>query len=59
LHPHYAWPLQALPRSPKIRCRAPELGPNIKNLVGNADPTRADYGFGLGLAGGPRPAWSR
>ncbi len=26
------------------------LGPNIKNLVGNADPTRADYGFGLGLA---------
>jgi len=27
-----------------------QLGPNIKNLVGNADPTRADYGFGLGLA---------
>jgi hypothetical protein len=26
------------------------LGPNIKNLVGNADPTRADYGFGLGPA---------
>lgn len=26
------------------------LGPSIKNLVGNADPTRADYGFGLGLA---------
>ena len=24
--------------------------PDIKNLVGNADPTRADYGFGLGLA---------
>jgi CubicO group peptidase (beta-lactamase class C family) len=23
-----------------------QLGPNIKNLVGNADPTRADYGFG-------------
>lgn len=29
---------------------ADQLGPNIKNLVGNADPTRADYGFGLGLA---------
>jgi CubicO group peptidase (beta-lactamase class C family) len=27
-----------------------QLGPKIKNLVGNADPTRADYGFGLGLA---------
>ena len=27
-----------------------QLGPNIKNLVGNADPTRADFGFGLGLA---------
>ena len=27
-----------------------ELGPEVKNLVGNADPTRADYGFGLGLA---------
>ena len=27
-----------------------QLGPNIKNQVGNADPTRADYGFGLGLA---------
>ena len=27
-----------------------QLGPNIKNLVGSADPTRADYGFGLGLA---------
>ncbi len=29
---------------------ANQLGPNVKNLVGNADPTRADYGFGLGLA---------
>ena len=29
---------------------ANHLGPEIKNLVGNADPTRADYGFGLGLA---------
>jgi CubicO group peptidase (beta-lactamase class C family) len=27
-----------------------QLGPNITNLIGNADPTRADYGFGLGLA---------
>jgi len=27
-----------------------QLGANIKNLVGNADPARADYGFGLGLA---------
>ena len=27
-----------------------QLGPNIKNLVGSADPTRADYGFGLGVA---------
>jgi CubicO group peptidase (beta-lactamase class C family) len=27
-----------------------QLGHSIKNLVGNADPTRADYGFGLGLA---------
>jgi CubicO group peptidase (beta-lactamase class C family) len=29
---------------------ADQLGPNIKNLIGHADPTRADYGFGLGLA---------
>jgi len=29
-----------------------QLGPEVKNLIGNADPTRADYGFGLGLAGG-------
>jgi CubicO group peptidase (beta-lactamase class C family) len=27
-----------------------QLGPTVKNLIGNADPTRADYGFGLGLA---------
>jgi len=27
-----------------------QLGPNVKNLIGNTDPTRADYGFGLGLA---------
>jgi CubicO group peptidase (beta-lactamase class C family) len=29
---------------------ANQLGPDVKNLVGNADPTRADYGFGLGIA---------
>lgn len=29
---------------------ANQLGPEVKNLIGNADPTRADYGFGLGLA---------
>jgi CubicO group peptidase (beta-lactamase class C family) len=27
-----------------------QLGPDVKNLIGNADPTRADYGFGLGIA---------
>ncbi len=27
-----------------------QLGPEVKNLIGHADPTRADYGFGLGLA---------
>jgi CubicO group peptidase (beta-lactamase class C family) len=27
-----------------------QLGPNVRNLIGNADPTRADFGFGLGLA---------
>ncbi len=27
-----------------------QLGPDVKNLIVNADPTRADYGFGLGLA---------
>lgn len=27
-----------------------QLGTDVKNLIGNADPTRADYGFGLGLA---------
>ena len=29
---------------------ADQLGPQVKNLIGNADPTRADYGFGLGVA---------
>jgi hypothetical protein len=34
-------------------------GPNIKKLIGNADPTRVDYGFGLGLGLAVRatPAW--
>jgi CubicO group peptidase (beta-lactamase class C family) len=27
-----------------------QLGPDVKNLMANADPTRADYGFGLGLS---------
>jgi CubicO group peptidase (beta-lactamase class C family) len=27
-----------------------QLGPEVKNLIQNGDPTRADYGFGLGLA---------
>ena len=27
-----------------------QLGPEVRNLIANADPTRADYGFGLGLA---------
>ena len=29
---------------------ADQLPPNTKNLIGNADPAHADYGFGLGLA---------
>ncbi len=29
---------------------ADQLGPGVKNLIGSADPTRADYGFGLGVA---------
>jgi CubicO group peptidase (beta-lactamase class C family) len=27
-----------------------QLSPQVTNLIGNADPTRADFGFGLGLA---------
>jgi len=27
-----------------------QLGPEVKNLMANTDPTRADYGFGLGLS---------
>ena len=29
---------------------ANQLAPEVKNLIGNADPAHADYGFGLGLA---------
>ena len=32
-----------------------QLGPKVTNLVSNADPTRADFGFGLGLAIKPTP----
>jgi CubicO group peptidase (beta-lactamase class C family) len=27
-----------------------QLGPEVKNLMANTDPTRADYGFGLGVS---------
>jgi CubicO group peptidase (beta-lactamase class C family) len=36
-----------------------QLGPKVTNLVGNADPTRADFGFGLGLAIKPTPGITR
>jgi len=36
-----------------------QLGPNVRNLIGNADPTRADYGFGLGLAVRTSPGIAR
>lgn len=29
---------------------ANQLAPGVRNLIANADPTRANYGFGLGLA---------
>jgi CubicO group peptidase (beta-lactamase class C family) len=38
---------------------ANQLTPNVKNLVGNADPTRADFGFGLGLAVRTTPGIAR
>lgn len=36
-----------------------QLGPEVKNLIANADPTRADYGFGLGLAVRTTPGLGR
>jgi CubicO group peptidase (beta-lactamase class C family) len=36
-----------------------QLGPDVRNLIGNADPTRADYGFGLGLAVRTTPGVAR
>jgi CubicO group peptidase (beta-lactamase class C family) len=36
-----------------------QLGPEVRNLIGNADPTRADYGFGLGLAVRTTPGIAR
>jgi CubicO group peptidase (beta-lactamase class C family) len=36
-----------------------QLGPKVVNLVGNADPTRADFGFGLGLAVKQTPGITR
>jgi CubicO group peptidase (beta-lactamase class C family) len=36
-----------------------QLGPNIRNLIGKTDPTRADYGFGHGLAVRTTPGIAR
>jgi CubicO group peptidase (beta-lactamase class C family) len=36
-----------------------QLGPKVTNLIGNADPTRADFGFGLGLAVKQTPGITR
>jgi CubicO group peptidase (beta-lactamase class C family) len=43
-------PMTAVGALDAVRAGQAQLGPNIKNLAGYADPTRADYGFGLGLA---------
>ena len=36
-----------------------QLGPEVRNLIANADPTRADYGFGLGVAVRTTPGIAR
>lgn len=36
-----------------------QLSPDVRNLIGNADPTRAGYGFGLGLAVRTTPGVAR
>jgi CubicO group peptidase (beta-lactamase class C family) len=41
---------QILSRKTVEYMTANQLGPEVRNLIGNADPTRADYGFGLGMA---------
>ena len=41
---------RAGPQDRRIHAVEPARRPSTKNLIGNADPTRADYGFGLGLA---------
>lgn len=42
--------LRILSRKSVEAMTADQLGPHVRNLIGNADPTRIDYGFGLGLA---------
>jgi len=42
-----------LARKPSTTCFSDQLGPNIKTLVGNADPTRPDYGLGLAVRATP------
>jgi CubicO group peptidase (beta-lactamase class C family) len=36
-----------------------QIGPDVRNLIANADPTRADHGFGLGLAVRTTPGIAR
>ena len=42
--------LRILSRKTVEYMTANQLGPHVRNLIGNADPTRIDYGFGLGVA---------